>query len=184
MNNCWPGTVEWSSQKTCNQSVPKARWSSAGQTHKGSKEIGTCQSSLPCRASTACLPTGKMEQNRDFVRQGRLKTDKFLMSPENIWKYSRLLQGVSFGPTWLMLSVVWTSCWARTNAPCSLHNLCNAWREALGHLLLPSSSFDTRSSAERLLFPADLVFQIVTITFYSTTMCFSREPKTNPSHNL
>lgn len=57
---------------------------------------------------------------------------------------------------WPMLSMSCVSCWAWTNAPCSLHNLCTTWREALGHLLLPSSNFDTRSSPERLLFPADL----------------------------
>lgn len=60
-----------------------------------------------------------------------------------------------------MLSKAWTSCWAWTNAPHSLHNLCNTWREALGHLLLLSSSLDRSSSAERLLFPADLLIQIL-----------------------
>lgn len=92
MNNCWPGTVEWSSQKTYNQSVPKARWSSAGQTHKGSKEIGTCQSSLPCQASTACLPAGKMEQNGEVVTLGRLETEK---NPCVTRKYLKIFETAS-----------------------------------------------------------------------------------------
>lgn len=63
--------------------------------------------------------------------------------------------------TWLMLSMAWTSCWVQTNAPRSPHNVCNTWREAWGHLLLLSSSLDRSSSAERLLFPADLLIQIL-----------------------
>lgn len=63
--------------------------------------------------------------------------------------------------TWLMLSVVCNSCWERTAAPCSLHNLCTTWRVPLDHSLLSSSSLDTRSSPERLLFPAALVVQFL-----------------------
>lgn len=88
MNNRWPGTVEWSSQKTYNQSVLKARWSSAGQTHKGSKGIGTCQSSLPCQASTACLPAGKMEQNGEVVTLGSLETEKKSLCHQKIFENS------------------------------------------------------------------------------------------------
>lgn len=58
--------------------------------------------------------------------------------------------------TWPMLSMRWASCWACTNAPCSLHNTCSTWREAVDHLLLPSSSFDKSSSADSLFLPPDL----------------------------
>lgn len=91
---------------------------------------------------------------------------------KNIWKWGRLLYCIKIRHTWPMLSISWTPCWVCTNAPCSLHNLFNTWREAFGHLLLPSSSLNTRSSPERFLFPADLVMHMLTMTRNSAKMCF------------
>lgn len=57
-----------------------------------------------------------------------------------------------------MLSVVCSSCWEWTAAPCSLHNPCTTCRALLDHLWQSSSSFETKSSLERFLFPAALPY--------------------------
>lgn len=75
-----PGTVEQSSQKTCDRSVQKAPRFSVAETRMGSLEIGRCQSSLPCQASTACPLTGTTEQNEKNTCLG---------SPQNISKIGK-----------------------------------------------------------------------------------------------
>lgn len=77
----------------------------------------------------------------------------------------------SFWHTWLMLSVVCNSCCERTAAPCSLHSLCTTWRLPLDHLLPSSSSFDTRSSPEKLLFPA--VLRVQFLKPFETLHCYN-----------
>lgn len=149
--NTKPGTVGWSSQKTSDRFVLKAQQSSAADTQMGSWEIDRCLSSLPCQASTACPPTEAKQSSISFERE-KEKTRSYMFRGGRIY----ILYFIKLGQTWPMLSMAWASCWVWTDTPCSLHNLCKTWREALVHLVEPSSSFDTSSSPEMLLFPADL----------------------------
>lgn len=98
---------------------------------------------------------------------------------KNYWKWGRLFYCIKLRHTWPMLSIAWTPCWAETNAPCSLHSLCITWREALGHLLPPSSSLDTRSSGERFFFPADLGMQMLTMKPYTASVQYLQREKKN-----
>lgn len=162
--NTKPGTVGWSSQKTSDRFVLKAQQSSAADTQMGSWEIDRCLSSLPCQASTACPPTKAKQSSISFEREEE-KTRSYMFRGGRIY----ILYFIKLGQTWPMLSMAWASCWVWTDTPCSLHNLCKTWREALVHLVEPSSSFDTSSSPEMLLFPADLAKKNTTITAYSRT---------------
>lgn len=138
------------------------------QTHKWGVERSTgvwahCHAKLP-------LHVHQLRQNKvpSVLKEKRRKREVICSGGGRIY----ILYFIKLGQTWPMLSMAWASCWVWTDTPCSLHNLCKTWREALVHLVEPSSSFDTSSSPEMLLFPADLAKKTTTITAYSRTTSY------------